>query len=69
LLAIRRRRLGASGALRLKGRKESEDMADVDPAQLEAFLRQVGLIEPQDSGSVEVKTSTSEGTQTVTITV
>jgi hypothetical protein len=44
-------------------------MADVDPAQLEAFLRQVGLIEPQDSGSVEVKTSTSEGTETVTITV
>ena len=44
-------------------------MADVSPAQIETFLREVGLIDAGYSGPVEVTASTSEGSDTVTITV
>jgi hypothetical protein len=44
-------------------------MADVSQAQLEAFLREVGLIEPGHNGTVEVTAKTSEGSETVTIKV
>jgi hypothetical protein len=41
----------------------------VDPAQLEALLRELGLIPASYSGEVEVTASTSSGTDTVTINV
>jgi hypothetical protein len=37
--------------------------------QIEAFLREVGLIPPSYSGTVEVTASTPEGEETVTIQV
>jgi hypothetical protein len=42
---------------------------DVSQAQIEAFLREVGLIPPAYNGPVEVTASTAEGEETVTIEV
>lgn len=44
-------------------------MADIDQAQIEAFLREHGLIDSSYSGPVEVTASTSSGSESVTITV
>jgi hypothetical protein len=40
-----------------------------DTVELEAVLRQLGLIPPGYAGEVVVATSTSSGSETVTITV
>jgi hypothetical protein len=42
---------------------------NIDPADLEARLRELGLIDPGYSGPVEVTASTSNGSETVTIIV
>jgi hypothetical protein len=44
-------------------------MPQTSDEQIEAFLRQVGLIPPNYSGQVEVTASTAEGEETRTITV
>lgn len=41
----------------------------IDEAQLEAYLRALGLIPPGYSGEVVVSASTSEGSENLTITV
>jgi hypothetical protein len=41
----------------------------LDPAQLAAYLRALGLIPSDYSGEVVVSASTSEGSDTVTINV
>jgi hypothetical protein len=44
-------------------------MADVSRAQIEAFLREVGLIDPGYNGPVEVTAKTGDGSETITINV
>ena len=41
----------------------------LDPAQLAAYLRALGLIPADYTGVVEVSSTTSEGSDSVTITV
>jgi hypothetical protein len=49
--------------------RRSKIMPDPTPAQIEALLRELGLISPNYNGPVEVTASTSEGEETVTINV
>ena len=44
-------------------------MAEISPAEIEAYLREVGLIDPGYNGPVTVTATTSEGTDSITITV
>jgi hypothetical protein len=44
-------------------------MADVSAAQIEEFLRETGLIDPNYTGPVEVTATTQRGSETVTIKV
>ena len=44
-------------------------MADPTPEAIEAYLREVGLIPSGYSGPVTVTATTSEGTDSMTITV
>jgi dUTPase len=44
-------------------------MPKVTPAKIEALLRELGLIDSDYNGPVEVTASTDEGTETVKINV
>jgi hypothetical protein len=44
-------------------------MPKVSRAQIEALLRELGLVDPNYNGPVDVTASTPDGEETITITV